>query len=282
MAPITNCRPARRQLGFSLAELAIVFVVVALLLGGMLMPLSAQDEVRRRNDTQQILVSAREALLGFASINERLPCPATATSNGRESFCEEATGASCTSSLSVQSHGRCSNPHDGFFPAATLGFSPIDAGGYALDGWGGENIRRLRYAVTNYLYATSTTYPYTRSSGMKDVYGATSSSDIEVCSSGSQIRIPPVITAPDTSAMYCHPSYRLASDAVAVVYSLGKNAASGGASNDEKHNPNPNDSTIVADRAFVSAETGNAFDDQLIWLSKASLFNRMVASGRLP
>ena len=52
--------------GFTLIELAIVLFVVALLLGGMLLPLSAQQDVRSYGDTQKILTDARDALVGFA------------------------------------------------------------------------------------------------------------------------------------------------------------------------------------------------------------------------
>jgi prepilin-type N-terminal cleavage/methylation domain-containing protein len=39
--------------GFTLVEMAIVLVIVGLLLGGLLMPLSAQIEQRRIGETQK-------------------------------------------------------------------------------------------------------------------------------------------------------------------------------------------------------------------------------------
>ncbi len=71
-----------RQRGFTLIELAIVLFVVALLLGGMLLPLAAQQDIRNYGDTQKILVEARDALLGFAVANDRLPCPAANAATG--------------------------------------------------------------------------------------------------------------------------------------------------------------------------------------------------------
>jgi hypothetical protein len=56
--------------------------IVSLLLGGMLLPLSAQQDVRAYGDTQKTLAEARDALLGYAMANDRLPCPASSTSNG--------------------------------------------------------------------------------------------------------------------------------------------------------------------------------------------------------
>lgn len=246
--------------GFTLIELAIVLFVIALLLGGMLLPLAGQQDIRNFGDTQKILTESRDALLGFAMANDRLPCPAT-TPNGVES---------------PLGGGACTNPHDGFLPAATLGLSPVDAQGYRLDGWGGNSVNRIRYAVT-----TANTNAFTTQNGMKTTGMTTLAPDLEICNSGAQIRIPPIVTLPDTTAMYCHPSYRVSQDAVAVIYSVGKNASTGGTGADENHNPNPK-STLAADRAFVNAQQGIAFDDQMLWLSKSMLFNRMVAAGRLP
>ena len=89
------------------------------------------------------------------------------------------------------------------------------------------------------------------------------------------------MVTPGTATAACAAGTALATDAVAVVYSLGKNTGTGGTGVDENHNPNPQ-SSLAADRAFVSAPQGPAFDDQMIWLSKSALFSRMVTAGRLP
>ena len=71
------------QRGFTLIELAIVMFIVALMLGGMLLPLSAQQDVRARSETTRMMNEAREALIGFAMINDRFPCPASPTERSR-------------------------------------------------------------------------------------------------------------------------------------------------------------------------------------------------------
>lgn len=63
--------------GFTLVELTVVLIIVALLIGGMLVPLSAQRTMQNINETQRQLSEIKEALLGFAVINGRLPCPTT-------------------------------------------------------------------------------------------------------------------------------------------------------------------------------------------------------------
>ena len=62
--------------GFTLIEMAIVLMIVGLLLGGMLVPLSAQMDQRNISDTQKSLSEIKEALIGYAMANGRLPCPA--------------------------------------------------------------------------------------------------------------------------------------------------------------------------------------------------------------
>ena len=83
------------QQGFSLLEMAIVLVVVGLLLGGSLIPLSIQMEKQDRDATERQLQDIREALIGFALTNGRLPCPDTDNDGQMNGL------ASCTSSVGV-------------------------------------------------------------------------------------------------------------------------------------------------------------------------------------
>lgn len=110
------------QRGFSLVELAVVLVIIGLLLGGMLMPLASQMERERREETQATLEAIREALIGYALINKRLPCPDT---NG--DGLDNDTCPSAASQMRV-----------GALPYASLGVSATDAWGnawrYAVNG----------------------------------------------------------------------------------------------------------------------------------------------------
>jgi len=69
-------QPPPRNLGFTLVELAIVLVIIALLTSGLLMGITAQRASAESTDAQRQLDNIREALLGFAMANGRLPCPA--------------------------------------------------------------------------------------------------------------------------------------------------------------------------------------------------------------
>lgn len=68
--------PPASTRGFSLVELTIVLVIVALLASGLMFGISAQRDAADQLEAQRQLEAAREALLAFAMSNGRLPCPA--------------------------------------------------------------------------------------------------------------------------------------------------------------------------------------------------------------
>ncbi len=123
--------PFLPQVGFSLVEMAIVLVIVALLMAGLLPTLSSQIEQQRRNDTRRQLAEIQQALLGFAIINGRLPCPIdpTITNPATAGYGQEA--ANCQGNAAAE----------GYLPWQTLGVSEIDAWGTkrsnAGDPWSG-------------------------------------------------------------------------------------------------------------------------------------------------
>lgn len=122
----------RTSNGFTLIEIAIVLVIVGLLLGGLLMPLATQVEVQRRVETEKAMEQIKEAIIGFAQINGRLPCPANpATPSGTVGAGIERTPAAVTTV--------CTGGLVGVVPWVTLGVSE-------LDGWG----RRFTYRVTDW------------------------------------------------------------------------------------------------------------------------------------
>lgn len=238
--------------GFTLIEMAIVMFIMALVLGSGLALLSAQQDQRQIEETNNRLANAQEALIGFAITNGRLPCPASETSNGQES---PAGG------------GNCTNPYNGYLPAVTLGFAPINSNGYAIDNWN----NRIRYAVTS-----ANGNAFTTTGGMNSTGMAALTPDLRICSTATGINgAPPSCASNPTNTS-------LASNGVAaVIYSTGKNGAYGGTGADEAEN-------LDTDRVFIShapnsdGATGGYFDDQLIWLSQYTLFNRMIQAGKLP
>lgn len=133
MIATQNSRPNRikAQSGFNLIEIAIVLVIIGVLLGGLLTPLSTQYDASRRKGANTTLSDVHDALLGFAATNGRLPCPATAASNGLAAPNNATT--TCTS-------------NHGFVPIRTLGLNgSIDANTLLLDPW----LNTIRYSVSN-------------------------------------------------------------------------------------------------------------------------------------
>src|ERR1700682_680809 len=126
----------RKACAFTLIEVMVVLVILVVLMSGLAVPLAAQVQLRRQEETRRQLDEAKEALLGFAAAHGRLPCPAAERSNGLESF---APGGDA-------SNGNCSNFYDGFLPGATLGLAPLDSEGFVRDAWMGVG-NRVRYAV---------------------------------------------------------------------------------------------------------------------------------------
>jgi len=78
------------QRGFSLIELSMVLFILTLLLGGLLMPLSIQQESRERRETKDHLNKIRDSIYGFVLSYYRLPCP---DNNGDGK--EDVTGGDC-------------------------------------------------------------------------------------------------------------------------------------------------------------------------------------------
>ena len=109
-------KPANKQRGFTLVEVAIVLVIMGLLLGGLLGPLSIQMEESRRKATLAGIDQAHDALIGFALSSGRLPCPDT-DNDGLE---DPAGGT-----------GGCSAVR-GQLPHVSLGLGSGDAWGQSL------------------------------------------------------------------------------------------------------------------------------------------------------
>jgi type II secretory pathway pseudopilin PulG len=93
--------------------MAIVLAIVGVLLGGLVVGLGQVSETQRIKDTRASLALVQEALMAYAAINGRLPCPDT-NADGLE-------------------NAGCSGATVGTIPWATLGLSQRDAG----DAWGG-------------------------------------------------------------------------------------------------------------------------------------------------
>ncbi|MDH5356349.1 MAG: type II secretion system GspH family protein, partial [Gammaproteobacteria bacterium] len=72
------------QKGFTLIEIAIVLIVVSILLGYTVALFPKQQELKQYRAVEQEMDQVIAAIVGFAQVNGRLPCPAIPTSGGIE------------------------------------------------------------------------------------------------------------------------------------------------------------------------------------------------------
>lgn len=261
--------------GFSLVEMAVVLMIVALLLGGVIVTLSAREDQRATAETQRRLEAASDAVLGFALVYGRLPCPA-AGATGDESLASgtTATGGSCTSNF------------NGFLPGQTIGFQPVDAQGFALDAWG----NRIRYAVSNAVYTSigppevcrpnsnPPTLPHFTSRANLRANGVgCPPNDLVICRSASG-------TNPGASPPSCGSAQSVTNQQTVayVLHSAGKNGTGGAATGpDEAANTNGDAVFISREQGTIETATG-VYDDMLLWVPAGVLYSKLIAGGVLP
>ena len=249
-------RAAHSQ-GFTLTELAVVFFIVALLMATAMFTLSAQTDQRNFEETRRRLEAARDLVLAFAVANGRLPCSGTASGD------ENPAG------------GACASPWGGFLPARTIGFQITDANGFGLDAW--QN--RIRYAVSSNTVAlvgctgTSTQPHFTNATNIRANGITCQPGDLVICN-----RSP---AAP--AAIVCDAGTAVTNQntVVAIIFSTGKNGATGGTGTNEARNLD-NNQLFVSKTPDPPGAVGGEFDDQMVWITAGELYSKLIAAGRLP
>jgi len=263
----------RRVLGgFTLVEIAVAIFIIAILLGSILVPLTTQVEQRQVSETQKMLEDIKEALIGHAIAKGYLPCPDATSGGGANDGVEDFDAATGRCILGTTSGTICPA-----FPASLLGTNCRAVGNVpwaslglgASDPWG----NRFRYVVDMKFSA--------RSPQVGTPFGFASAADLCVgpTAAACATPLPTRLTAPSPDG------------AVAVIISHGKNGrsainASTGATNTAATSADELDN--VGGPGYTSrpitavGSTAGEFDDVVTWLNKYTLFNRMVAAGKLP
>jgi type II secretory pathway pseudopilin PulG len=198
------------------------------------MSLSAQTDARKISETRKQLQEIKDALLGFAAANGRLPCPDADTDPTLPNY-------------GVEDIDTCDK--EGYLPWKTLG-------SYEYDPWGAHRTQvtdppsgRWRYRVDK-TFTTNITLAISTSSKLAvvDMQGNA------LTNSGDDKDRP-----------------------VAIVFSRGPDGESNGL--------NVTAANVVAPPATGSltyqADTPSlGFDDELLWISRPVLLNRLIAAGR--
>ncbi|HEX6734774.1 MAG TPA: type II secretion system protein [Azonexus sp.] len=239
---MTRARPPHPAAGFSLVELAIVLVVFALLAGGLMMTLTTQQEVHRLSEVRRQLADIREALLGYAVANGRLPPPADpALPSGM-------VGAGTIDEARVA----------GVLPWATLGLPETDP-------WG----QRFSYRIAA-RFADPTSAATVPGCAPDPTPPAPAQASFALCSKGD-------ITVTDGAANIATqlPAIVLSHGRNGLGGFGRDGLARAGAAGDELENAD-------ADGDFVSRAHSPDFDDETAWIPLTILMSRMIAAGRLP
>jgi type II secretory pathway pseudopilin PulG len=244
MRPRQAHRQPRRQRGA-----ALLLLVAVLGLGAASLLISAfgrnTGEAERQQRTLATLAQAREALLGFAATQGRLPRPAASALDGRERAADCADDAACS----------------GFVPWVALGVDGVDA-------WG----KLLRYSVTPEMArapivsfsAVANRVVLERGAQGEFAFVAGQA----LCDVSAQC-LPVVLFSQGKN------HYGTAASGVTQI-----NTARGNI--DEAANDRASRSFIARPATNNAVLPGGAFDDMLTWIPLPTLYQRMRAARNLP
>jgi prepilin-type N-terminal cleavage/methylation domain-containing protein len=299
----------RRQHGFTLIEIAIVLLIVGILLGYTVALFPRQQELKQFRAADQEMDEIISAIIGFAQVNGRLPCPAIPNSTGLED-----TGGT----------PNCDN-YGGFVPVNTLGIiGRLNGDTLMLDPWGNP----YRYYVSpsdapvptgasgNTGVADFVNASELRAIGLVDVIDVANTDisgdgyiDLDgqfvICDAAS---LPADDSCDGANEVFGRPPVAGGppyAGAPFVLISHGKNWNEGVAAGDQLENmgaslttanllmtagPTGNEyllknvSAVPAQTTFVKRTTGFAedFDDIVKWVSPNILFSKMIEAGQLP
>lgn len=278
--------------GFSLIEMAIGLVIIGLLIGSLLVPGVEQSTQQRIKLTQQTLEEIKAALLGFAEVNNRLPCPAVDL-KGKEAGFIDTAGQQCDTF----------DDADGYLPWSVLGVGRYDPWGrpfrYRVDGWFNNRLRNGT-GIFDPRVAPGAPKP------MSHPVGASRASLIvtnrlnsvlnKAASSYSEVQRT-LTYNPNTGDYKKKASeldYPYVSNIVAIIFSCGKN----GRPDSENDIDGQVNSSALCDNPFGQVPPAwnsnprihyvqdvyveDQFDDILVWLPKNILIARLTAAGKWP
>lgn len=233
------------QRGFSLIELAMVLLIISLLLGGLLVPLATQMEGRQRGDAEQQLERIKEALIGFAIVNGRLPCYTSQTNPASTSYGVEDT---------VCNPGGLAT--DGILPWKTLGLTN------GLDPWGVQRTNTADPWLGYWRYRVHSTFSSTTPFSLTSDPAASN----RLCVKDANGNL--LVSTSETP--------------VAIIYSTGADRAASGQNTGYEATSASTDCVASTPIVYQGGPVSGTFDDITIWLTRPLLFNRMVTAGRLP
>ena len=265
----------KSQKGFTLIEIAIVFVIIAVLLSYTFMPLRSQIETAHIKQARAKLVEIEESLYGFAIANNRLPCPTQPGLNGLSNPPDPTLMGTphCNNNTNIAGY-------IGFVPSATLGIKgKVNCDGLLIDPWG----RPYMYSVSHFEDPVLNQGSIVVTGGIAAAGGpnnitVASNQLLKVCNDLTE-------NCNGGAGSYS------ADVAYAVIFSMGNRQIAN--STDENENAGEGAAKastcglpayeVGGDRFYYSAErleqAGQEFDDIVIWISPNILFAKLLQAG---
>lgn len=293
------------QSGFTLVEIAIVLLIVTILLGYTVALFPGQQRLKQYRAVDRQMDQLIEAIIGFAQINGRLPCPAQPNDAGVEDILVDIDDAiiGC-------------DTYAGFVPVNTLGLDGrFNEDSLLVDPWGNP----YRYYVTDVDFNGDFNKDFTapgqmRLVGLVDSEPNTPPGDGYIDLDGRYLICddPGDTDDPDDQCLNAANEVFGRYDAAAglanaetryggapfVLLSMGKNGSETTAG-DELENSGATETSDIGvpsgtkyllknvaggETTFVRRRDGMAddFDDVVRWVSPSVLFSRMIQAGQLP
>ena len=259
-----------KQRGFTLVEIAIVLLIVTILLGYTVAMFPIQQELKQYRQADAEMNEIIDALIAFAQINGRLPCPDTNADvggvNGVADGIEE---------LDVSGADDTCHSIYAYLPGKTLGIQgDYDNQNSLLDPWG----QPYRYGVSSDPTVALQQDNFVDRNVIQLVGVGVMRGEIYICASS------------DNAATYITcggggTGSEVASRVAAIVISTGKDQGNV-ASTNQAENTDNFDNTSASDRVYVSTTRsdagGSEFDDVVKWLPTNLLLSKMIEAGQLP
>lgn len=282
------------QRGFTLLEVALVMLVVGIVLTGMIHLLTIQNQYQAEQDELARLAQIKQALVGFASLHGRLPCPDT-NEDGKEN---PNNPADDSKSCNLDGVGGANLGNDynqqrrvavGLLPYADLGVPRTNRYGHPY-----QYVVTLHYADTENRdtprFRDPTPFPYKRknqsskvntrcANAIKDFMRST----FTFCSRGGVRVIQKNANQTDV----------IQDEVPFAVISLGKEGERTTSApqnikykvlstpkNQNTNSANPSDAVFIRNRTVMTGDTTDkAFDHKVIWMSSSALAMAVFQSG---
>lgn len=239
--------PAIRKLhfykAFTLVEMAIVLVIIGIGLGGLLLTLTAQIDLRNYAETRQAMEDIKDALVGYSLSHGYLPCPAKSAVDGTEN--RGGTGA-------------C-NARVGFIPWQELGVRKDDSWNHLY-----------RYSVTN-AYSNSVDTVNLSPATVRDITIQTRNTV------GILINLSNVNDIPAAIISHGKNGYGATSvDGILITDTSTKN------SDEDTNHTGTGTLFISREFSDVRSTDYSEYDDIVVWVSPNIYLAKLVSVGKLP